>query len=800
MIATALYDHTPSQPNELDIHEGETCLVLDLEDSSEWCHVRLLSSVKARSQKEGYVPRSYLTLKPLPKPTTTTTTMTLFINPVNTLNTTQSTTTASSVLLNKEEDLQEPPTQPQLKRVELKDDFENQLPLPKQKEVTESEGLKLQQQQELKWKLSQKLKKEGNENRVHHFEGEIPRPFHSRLQDVEQEKLSHHPIDVRSPELVPQLPPRPPPLPTRSTPITPTTSPPALPSLASKPSSSASLVPPSSLPRPLDNTYSSSLPYTPTPTPKTPATSTSNTLMPASPSKVGSSSSSSSLSPSPSPSGILPPPSSSSALPVLPLTTTPKPKPEGLEKPDPSLVRTWLDFSGQHRTEAAFIDSKEDKVRLHKTNGIKIEVPLTALSKEDQWYVLTLLGRAVVVYNGFDWWAFLHTTCGIGEVDAKVYATQLVHEKLDASVFTQLNREILKSIGMKEGDILRVLKHVPSSSSSPSPPTGSREGGGGLSSLGKSSSPPSTTTTTSTTTAATSSLTTPLLPPTGGATHDVMTGSTQSHLMKENLDRIDHYFQERLQLQEKEKQVRDDEALARQLQLQLQLQESTTQHPPPPPPSNPLPQPSLLPPTPPIPVSRPNLSQSTSVAGTVRALAPTPSSSSSSSSSSFLATPEKRVLPLAPAPTGAQATPLVPMPAQAPPLVPIPAQAQAQAQAFPSSFVNLPSRTPLIPTPLVATLQQHGPPPTFIPTHTSNTYAPNHPHPTTFVSTYLLDSKSRNGPPHFLDSSSSGSTYWSWRPDPTTPKEPSTLLRLHARSRPPRSGMDSHTPTRPSSV
>ncbi|KNE55845.1 hypothetical protein AMAG_01714 [Allomyces macrogynus ATCC 38327] len=60
--------------------------------------------------------------------------------------------------------------------------------------------------------------------------------------------------------------------------------------------------------------------------------------------------------------------------------------------PDPAHVRVWLDQSGVHRTEAAFIDFIDGKVKLLKTNGAKIDVPIAALSPADQAVAYKLKG------------------------------------------------------------------------------------------------------------------------------------------------------------------------------------------------------------------------------------------------------------------------------------------------------------------------------------------------------------------------------------------------------------------------
>ena len=54
-------------------------------------------------------------------------------------------------------------------------------------------------------------------------------------------------------------------------------------------------------------------------------------------------------------------------------------------------VRTWTDFTGKHRTEAAMVDFADGKVHLKKEGGGVVAVPVGKLSKADQQYVRDVL-------------------------------------------------------------------------------------------------------------------------------------------------------------------------------------------------------------------------------------------------------------------------------------------------------------------------------------------------------------------------------------------------------------------------
>lgn len=53
-------------------------------------------------------------------------------------------------------------------------------------------------------------------------------------------------------------------------------------------------------------------------------------------------------------------------------------------------TRTWKDAAGKYSIDAKLIDLQTDSVRLQKTNGDTISVPLSKLSSEDQAYVKSI--------------------------------------------------------------------------------------------------------------------------------------------------------------------------------------------------------------------------------------------------------------------------------------------------------------------------------------------------------------------------------------------------------------------------
>ncbi|KAL1836045.1 hypothetical protein VTK73DRAFT_5223 [Phialemonium thermophilum] len=61
-------------------------------------------------------------------------------------------------------------------------------------------------------------------------------------------------------------------------------------------------------------------------------------------------------------------------------------------KPDPSKVRTWTDRTKSFSVEAQFLGLKDNKINLHKLNGVKIAVPIAKMSVEDLEYIERITG------------------------------------------------------------------------------------------------------------------------------------------------------------------------------------------------------------------------------------------------------------------------------------------------------------------------------------------------------------------------------------------------------------------------
>lgn len=167
-------------------------------------------------------------------------------------------------------------------------------------------------------------------------------------------------------------------------------------------------------------------------------------------------------------------------------------------EPDPSKTRTWTDRSGSFKVEAQFLALKEGKIHLHKLNGVKIAVPVEKMAEEDLAYVEKVTGvsldedrpladlrrKAQKVMNGserkekntsppsanagasiqqqpkppeYDWFGFF-LECGVSPHQCERYASNFNRDSMDESILPDVTPSVLRTLGLKEGDILRVMK------------------------------------------------------------------------------------------------------------------------------------------------------------------------------------------------------------------------------------------------------------------------------------------------------------------------------------------------------
>jgi hypothetical protein len=153
--------------------------------------------------------------------------------------------------------------------------------------------------------------------------------------------------------------------------------------------------------------------------------------------------------------------------------------------PDSSKVRTWTDRSGSFKVEAEFIGLRDEKIHLHKLNGVKIAVPVPKMSKEDLDYVEKATGKSlgdlrpvadIIKQNSsrsgssgaqierskkseYDWFDFFLSS-GVDPNICQRYASAFDRDQMGEEVLPDINPSVLRTLGLKEGDILRVMKFL----------------------------------------------------------------------------------------------------------------------------------------------------------------------------------------------------------------------------------------------------------------------------------------------------------------------------------------------------
>ncbi|KAH8830815.1 hypothetical protein DL96DRAFT_1786537 [Flagelloscypha sp. PMI_526] len=158
-------------------------------------------------------------------------------------------------------------------------------------------------------------------------------------------------------------------------------------------------------------------------------------------------------------------------------------------KPPPEKVRVWHDRSGQFRVEAMLIEVRDGKVSLHKTNGVVVQVPTEKMSADDMRYIEKLAQRERALkerksrHNDdddlplaeakrrsmadqqkkkkptIDWFEFfLNAGCDVD--DCTRYSSSFERDKMDYAILPDITDGTLRSLGLREGDIIRVTKFI----------------------------------------------------------------------------------------------------------------------------------------------------------------------------------------------------------------------------------------------------------------------------------------------------------------------------------------------------
>ncbi|KAI1765990.1 hypothetical protein GGR53DRAFT_487717 [Hypoxylon sp. FL1150] len=159
-------------------------------------------------------------------------------------------------------------------------------------------------------------------------------------------------------------------------------------------------------------------------------------------------------------------------------------------KPDPSKVRTWTDRSKSFSVEAQFLGLKDGKINLHKMNGVKIAVPVAKMSIEDIEYVERILSISLdeekplsevkraksakanregssskagasiePAKPDYDWFQFF-LSCDVAVGLCERYAQAFAKDSMDESVLPDVDANVLRNLGLREGDIIKVMRYL----------------------------------------------------------------------------------------------------------------------------------------------------------------------------------------------------------------------------------------------------------------------------------------------------------------------------------------------------
>ena len=164
-------------------------------------------------------------------------------------------------------------------------------------------------------------------------------------------------------------------------------------------------------------------------------------------------------------------------------------------EPDPTKVRTWTDRSKSFSVEAQFLALKDGKINLHKMNGVKIAVPVVKMSVEDLEYVESITGvsldedkplssikrqqtqrnadssRDSAPSSGagasveqsqkpeYDWFQFF-LSCDVAVGLCERYAQTFHKDSMDESVLPDVDATVLRTLGIREGDIIKIMRFL----------------------------------------------------------------------------------------------------------------------------------------------------------------------------------------------------------------------------------------------------------------------------------------------------------------------------------------------------
>lgn len=149
-------------------------------------------------------------------------------------------------------------------------------------------------------------------------------------------------------------------------------------------------------------------------------------------------------------------------------------------------TRKWTDRSGTFTVVAEFVGLTDGKIHLHKQNGVKIAVPVSKMSIEDLEFVekatgVSLdedkplsdirrrsqlpqekskpVGASIKKEPDYDWFDFF-LKAGVGPHLCERYAQNFTKDSMDETILPDITSDTLRTLGLKEGDILRVMRYL----------------------------------------------------------------------------------------------------------------------------------------------------------------------------------------------------------------------------------------------------------------------------------------------------------------------------------------------------
>ncbi|KAG2175025.1 hypothetical protein INT43_006087, partial [Umbelopsis isabellina] len=164
-------------------------------------------------------------------------------------------------------------------------------------------------------------------------------------------------------------------------------------------------------------------------------------------------------------------------------------------KPDPAKTRTWTDRTGSFKVEAQFLAVHDGKIRLHKINGVKIDVPIGKMCVEDIRYIEEVSGggttedtsdnmplaqlakdnsaqrqkaQAGSSNQSWDWFDYF-MKANIPMQESLRYSSAFQAENLGENDLQNLTHRRMKSLGLSEKHVQRLQRFI--ENGSPEPPS-----------------------------------------------------------------------------------------------------------------------------------------------------------------------------------------------------------------------------------------------------------------------------------------------------------------------------------------